>query len=165
VLERLSEGDFDLRAEVLTGVQEGRSENLPTPYTSLKGSGRGCPLLRASSDHVSTILLPSLLVTSLGMGLTDLPLRASNEGLLRPRVARAQKIIRLHPVPFFSILLLDLELGVVQPCIHPFVPDQHFVRSIFDDTAVIHDNDSIDAMDSGESMRNDDRRPPLREIL
>jgi hypothetical protein len=33
-----------------------------------------------------------------GMGLLDLPLRASNEGLLRPRVARAQKIIRLHPL-------------------------------------------------------------------
>ena len=32
------------------------------------------------------------------MGLNDLPLRASNEGLLRPRVARAQKIIRLHPL-------------------------------------------------------------------
>ena len=25
--------------------------SLPIPYTSLKGSGRGCPLLRASSDH------------------------------------------------------------------------------------------------------------------
>jgi hypothetical protein len=35
----------------------------------------------------------------LGWGLNDLPLRASNEGLLRPRVARAQKIIRLHPHP------------------------------------------------------------------
>ncbi|HEX6824680.1 MAG TPA: hypothetical protein VF077_00075, partial [Nitrospiraceae bacterium] len=34
-----------------------------------------------------------------GWGLIDLPLRASNEGLLRPRVARAQKIIRLHPLP------------------------------------------------------------------
>jgi len=34
-----------------------------------------------------------------GWGLIDLPLRASNEGLLRPRVARAQKIIRLHPFP------------------------------------------------------------------
>jgi len=31
------------------------------------------------------------------MGLIDLLLRASNEGLLRPRVARARKIIRLHP--------------------------------------------------------------------
>jgi len=29
---------------------------------------------------------------SSGMGAVDLPLRASNEGLLRPRVARAQKI-------------------------------------------------------------------------
>jgi len=27
---------------------QGRIENLPTPYTLLKGSGRGCPLLRAS---------------------------------------------------------------------------------------------------------------------
>ena len=35
---------------------------------------------------------------SRGWGLIGLPLRASNEGLLRPRVARAQKILRLHPV-------------------------------------------------------------------
>jgi hypothetical protein len=35
----------------------------------------------------------------LGWGLNDLPVGASNEGLLRPRVARAQKIIRLHPNP------------------------------------------------------------------
>jgi hypothetical protein len=47
---------------------------------------------------------PSLLDISLGWGLIDLPLRASNEGSPRPRVARAQKIISLHPL-FFSILL------------------------------------------------------------
>jgi hypothetical protein len=43
---------------------------------------------------------PSLLVIYLsiyGWGLIDLPPRASNEESLRPRVARAQKIIRLHP--------------------------------------------------------------------
>ena len=45
------------------------------------------------------IILPSSLVISQGWGLIDLLLRASDEGLLRPRVARAQKIIRLHPVP------------------------------------------------------------------
>ena len=44
------------------------------------------------------MILPSSLVFSQGWGLIDLPLRASNEGLLRPRVARAQKIIRLHPL-------------------------------------------------------------------
>jgi hypothetical protein len=33
-----------------------------------------------------------------GWGLIDLPLRAFNEGSLRPRVARAQKIIRLRPL-------------------------------------------------------------------
>jgi Transglycosylase SLT domain len=32
----------------------------------------------------------------------DLLLRVSNEGLLRPRVARAQKIISLHPLLFFG---------------------------------------------------------------
>jgi hypothetical protein len=36
--------------------------------------------------------------------LVDTRVRASNEGSPRPRVARAQKIISLHP-PFFSILL------------------------------------------------------------
>src|SRR3989449_11544109 len=102
------------------------------------------------------MILPSALVLSQGWGLIDLPLRASNEGLLRPRVARAQKIIRLHPVPFFSILL-NLELRVVQPCINPFMPDQRFVRPVFDDTTVVHDNDSIDAMDGREAMRDDDR--------
>ena len=30
------------------------------------------------------------------------PLRASNEGFLKPRVARAQKIISLHPLPLFE---------------------------------------------------------------
>ena len=54
------------------------------------------PLLRASND----INVPSRLarIPLQGWGLIDLPLRASNEGLLRPRVARAQKIIRLHPL-------------------------------------------------------------------
>ena len=32
-----------------------------------------------------------------GWGLIELLLRASNEGSPRPRVARAKKIIRLHP--------------------------------------------------------------------
>ena len=44
------------------------------------------------------MLPPSLLVLSQGWGLIDLPLRASNEGSPRPRVARAQKIISLHPL-------------------------------------------------------------------
>src|SRR5207244_9372644 len=36
-----------------------------------------------------------------GWGLIDLPLRASNEGSPRPRVARAQKIISPHPLLVF----------------------------------------------------------------
>jgi len=43
----------------------------------------------------------------LGWGLSDLPLRASNEGLLRPRVARAQKIIR-PPIPFYPSSFISL---------------------------------------------------------
>ena len=44
---------------------------------------------------------PNLLVISQGWGLIHPPLRASNEGLLRPRVARAQKIIRAPSPPLF----------------------------------------------------------------
>ena len=39
-----------------------------------------------------------------GWGLIDLPLRASNERSPRPRVARAQKIISLHPLLLDRIL-------------------------------------------------------------
>jgi hypothetical protein len=42
---------------------------------------------------------PSSPILSQGWGLIELLLRASNEGSPRPRVARAQKIIRLHPLP------------------------------------------------------------------
>src|SRR5713101_5551189 len=115
--------------------KQGRSKNLPTPYTSLKGSGRSCPLLRASSDHCFIV------------------------GALRARRAPGRS-----PPPFFSILL-NLELGVVEPGIHPFMSDQRLVGPVFDDMSVVHDNDSIDAMDGGEAMRNDDRRPPFREIV
>ena len=41
---------------------------------------------------------PSSLIIYQGWRLIDLLLRASNEGLRRPRVARSQKIIRLHPL-------------------------------------------------------------------
>src|SRR5436853_5958552 len=56
--------------------KQGRSENPLIPYTSLKGSGRGCPLLRASSDHCFIV------------------------GALRARRAPGRS-----PLPFFSILL------------------------------------------------------------
>ena len=49
------------------------------------------------------MLPPSLLVISQGWGLIDLLLRASNEGLLRPRVARTREIIRLHPLPLLNL--------------------------------------------------------------
>ena len=54
----------------------------------------GLPLRAANDTHAPSKLARSFLK---GRGLIDLPLRASNEGSPRPRVARAQKIIRLHP--------------------------------------------------------------------
>ena len=56
---------------------------------------------------------PSSLAISQGWGLIDLPLRASNEGSLRPRVARAQEIIRLHP------LLCSGSKGSARVSFHP----------------------------------------------
>ena len=58
-------------------------------FTSLRGSGQGCPFLRASNEH---ILIVRVLRARRAPG-RSLPI------LLRPRVARAQKIIRLHPLP------------------------------------------------------------------
>jgi hypothetical protein len=92
--------------------------------------------LRASSDHsffvggsASTKTMPAASPLPFqahssplrGWGLIDLPLRASNEGLLRPRVARAQKIIRLHPL--FLLLpnsRFQLTLAFMELEIRPF---------------------------------------------
>jgi hypothetical protein len=65
------------------------------------------PLLRGvakaalyCAHRTSTIImvLPRSLVLPPGMGTDDLLLRACNEGSPRPRVARAQKIIRPYPL-------------------------------------------------------------------
>ena len=74
--------------------KQGRSENLPTPYTSLKGSGRGCPLLRASSDHCFIV---GALRARRAPG-RSLPI------LLRPRAARATEVGVLIP-PSLTFLL------------------------------------------------------------
>ncbi len=73
-------------------------EGRPILHTSLKGSGRGCPLLRASSDALQYCSFQARSLSLQGWGLIDLPLRAPNEGSPRPRVARAQEINRLHPL-------------------------------------------------------------------
>jgi hypothetical protein len=71
----------------------------------------------------------------------------------RPTRAFSSRALREHgdrpsyPALFFSILPLYLELGFIKPCINPFMPDQGLVRPVFDDKSVVHDNDSIDAMD------------------
>ena len=57
--------------------------------------------------QASSSSLHARLFSLQGWGLIDLPLRASNEGLLRPRVARAQKIISLHPHLFSSLIPLS----------------------------------------------------------
>ena len=54
--------------------------------SNLKRTGQGCPLLRASNEHRSSTF-------PLEGGLGGLPLRVSNEGLPRPRVARAQETL------------------------------------------------------------------------
>src|SRR2546430_9954933 len=72
---------------------------------------------RSASRRTTRPPIPSLQACSLllqGWGLIDLPLRASNEGLRRPRVARAQKIIRLDP------LLCSGSKGPARVSFHPF---------------------------------------------
>ena len=56
-------------------VQQARSENLPTPHTSHKGSGQGCPLLRASNEH---ILIVRVLRARRAPGRSPLPFSPSS---------------------------------------------------------------------------------------
>ncbi len=81
-------------------MREHRDKTIELPHSSLlhPEGGLKCPLTaRIERPSSFRMILPSSLVTFSGMGLIDLPLRASNEGLLRPRVARALEINRLHP--------------------------------------------------------------------
>ena len=76
----------------------------PRRVRPLKGSGRGCPLLRASSDH--RFIVGALRARRApGHSFPIIP---------RPRVARAQKIIRLHP------LLCSGSKGSARVSFHPF---------------------------------------------
>src|SRR5262249_44411171 len=43
--------------------------------------------------------------------------------------------------------------------------NQCLVRPVFDNMSMVHDNDAINAMNRGESMGNDDRRPSFRQIV
>jgi hypothetical protein len=79
---------------------------------------RGCPsnpFYRGGSASTETMPAVSPLpfqarsISLKGWGLIDLPLRASNEGLLRPRVARAQEIIRLHPLFIVSLIFFPFD--------------------------------------------------------
>ena len=94
-----------------------------------------------------------MLILSQGWGLIDLLLRASNEGSPRPRVARAQKIIRLHPLPcsaskkgtwplppllagFFSILLhhnaaTGMDILARQPTSFLTDDERHHIGNVF----------------------------------
>jgi len=80
-----------------------RSKNLPTPYTLLKGRGRGCPLLHASKD----IHAPSKHAFSLFRDGGWLifhcarPTRGVRDRALREHRRSSGSI----PAPFWSILL------------------------------------------------------------
>ena len=113
-----------------------RTSDFPAPYP-YPARRLVWSLLRASSDHSFTLgalraqrpcqllrtLLPSSLVLSQGWGLNDLLLRAFNEGLLRPRVARARKIIRLHPS-----YLCQLIQGSGWPIVRDASPARRWLR-------------------------------------
>jgi len=75
----------------------------PTP------ARRDAPFRGQGCSELPNIILPGLLVyIVLGMARMSPPLRASNEGLLRPRLARAQGTHRAIPpllADCFSILL------------------------------------------------------------
>jgi hypothetical protein len=85
-------------------------EGLPISFAFLGGSGRGCPLLRASNEHFLNV---RVLRARRAPGRSLLI-------LLRPRVARARGSSQLpHPL-FFSSLLVKSHVGpelvIVERC-------------------------------------------------
>ena len=74
------------------GRASSQGEGLPMLFISLRGSGQGRPLLRASNEHRFIVRV----VRARRAPGRSLPI------LLRPRVARAQKIIGLHPLRCFA---------------------------------------------------------------
>ena len=75
-------------------------------------------LLSAHRTSTSILLFQARSLSLQGWGLIDLPLRASNEHLPSVRVARAQEIISLHPLPLFPP-----PLAAPQPLsVHPGQP-------------------------------------------
>ena len=81
------------RARVQRG--ESATARLITLPVSLRRSGRGCSLLRASDEHI-------LIVRVLRARRTICLLPGV---ILRPRVARAQRIIRVHPFLYSALSL------------------------------------------------------------
>ena len=98
------------------GCSISSSEGLPILLPLLKGvaqvalycAHRTSTFLSCSfCEQRATRLFPNLSFSLLGGGLFGLLLRASNEGLLRPRVARARETNRLPPsldCPFHRLL-------------------------------------------------------------
>ena len=78
-----------------TGESPGRLSSFPYLSSSVLEGVAGLPSTARIERYKCSLQACSLSLQ--GWGLIDLPLRASNEGSPRPRVARAQKIIRLHP--------------------------------------------------------------------
>ena len=70
------------------------------PHLSILSEGAG--IVSTARIERYTCPLQARSFSLQGWGLIDLPLRASNEGFLKPRVARAQKIISPHPYPIFA---------------------------------------------------------------
>jgi hypothetical protein len=68
-----------------------------------------------------------------GWGLIDLLLRASNEGFLKPRVARAQKIISPHPLLHFLKISLGSVIFPIETATnsHPLDPNSFSIVCIF----------------------------------
>jgi hypothetical protein len=77
------------------GQQATHSILLIFPHFALKGSRQTVLHCAHRTSTASTMLLPHSHLLSQEGGLFGLPLRASNEGLLRPRVARAKEANRL----------------------------------------------------------------------
>ena len=93
----ISPGEHLLSVRVARAKEANRPPIPPLHFPPLRSQGEWprLPFTARIERHKCSLKARSLSLQ--GWGLIDLPLRASNEGSPRPRVARAQKIIRPRP--------------------------------------------------------------------
>ncbi len=126
----------------------------------------GRPHYRADRFRISAPCFP-LAPSYQGMNRrSSLASRRSQRGsegiVLRHTIfTRCASRTTLHEI----VLLLDLELGLVQPGVDPAPFHKGVMVSLFNNRPPLHDNDTIHIVERRQAVRDDERRSSLGQLI